>query len=107
MFKPCLAGWLFTKQARNIIVVDKMLEKKNVRLPKNTYAFNFLGSTLVVYHNPSRRDTFGEKAAVIGEIDIKYQDLQKTVHLTDGVIAAKYAQDIRENKVERIDVYFS
>ena len=103
-FKPALAGWLFTKEAREMIVVDKEQEQKTVHLPKNTYAFNYLSSTLVVYHNPNRKDTFGPKAAKISEIDLKYTGLHKLVQLTDGVIPSGYAQDIRENKVERIDI---
>jgi hypothetical protein len=107
-FKPSLAGWLFSKEERDIVVTNQSQVQKAVRLPKNTYAFNFLGSTLVVYHNPSRRDTFGEKAVVAREIVIRYSSgLQKPIELTDATIPTLYAQDIRENKVERIDVKFA
>lgn len=106
-FKPALAGWLFSKEERDIILTNREQEQKAVRLPKNSYAFNFLSTTLVVYHNPSRRDTFGEKAAVVSGIVIKYHGLQKPVQLTDATIPSQYALDIRENKVERIDIKLS
>ncbi len=106
-FKPALAGWLFTKEDREITIVSKEQELLKVSLPKNTYAFNFLSSTLVVYHNPRRQNTFGNKAAVIKEIVLKYPGLQQRVFLTDPVIPSKYAEDIRENKIERIDITLS
>lgn len=106
IFKPALAGWLFTKEDRIMSFVNKEQQTKMVRLPKNTYAFNFLSSTLVVYHNPRRKDTFGDQAPMIREISLKYTDLQKPIHLAAAVIPSQYAEDIRENKVERIDIYY-
>lgn len=106
-FKPILAGWLFSTKEQDVILTDREQEQKAVRLPKNTYAFNFLSTTLVVYHNQSRRDTFGEKAPAISEIVITYDGMQNPVLLTDPVIPSRYAQDIRENRVERIDIKFS
>jgi hypothetical protein len=106
-FKPALPGWLFTKTEKKVTVTDKFLEHTTVTLPKNTYAFNFLSSTLVVYHNPKRLDTFGDKGAKISEIVLKYVGLHKPVRLTEVVIPSQYAQDIRENKVEHIDIYFN
>jgi len=103
-FKPALAGWLFSKEERDILVTNRMQEQKSLHLPKNSYAFNFLSSTLVVYHNQSRRDTFGEKAPAVNEIVITYSGLDKPVHLTEAMIPSRYAEDIRDNKVERIDI---
>ncbi len=106
-FKPALAGWLFTKEDRLITLMSKEQELKTITLPKNTYAFNFLSSTLVVYHNPGRKDTFGPNAPTIREITISYTDLQKPVVLSGAVIPAQFAEDIRDNKVQRVDIHFS
>lgn len=106
-FKPALAGWLFTKEDRPITLMSKEQELKTITLPKNTYAFNFLSSTLVVYHNPGRKDTFGPNAPTIREITISYTDLQKPVVLTGSVIPSQFAEDIRDNKVQRVDIHFS
>ncbi len=105
-FKPALPSWLFTKVEQKVTVTDKFQEQKLVTLPKNTYAFNFLSSTMVVYHNPKRLDTFGERGAKIREIVLKYIGLHKPVHLKEAVIHSQHAQDIRENKIEQIDIYF-
>lgn len=103
-FRPALASWLFSKNDREIAFVGKNGETRNIKLPKNTYAFQFLGSTLVVYHNPGRKDTFGELKAAIKGLVIKYPDLPDAVEVNGSVIPSKYAEDIRDNKVERIDV---
>jgi hypothetical protein len=99
-FKPVLKGDLFTKKAVTIRFHDK-----DIVLPKNTYAFNFLGSTLVVYHNSSRLNTFGHRAATIKKIDLRYADGKKFA-IMSPYIGHPHANDVRNRKVEQIDVYF-
>ncbi len=103
--KPALAAWLFTKEETTTDFVDKEQEKRKITLPKNTYAFNFLGGTLVVYHNPKRRNTF-DPGAQIGEMTLTYPAPDHPVKIAGAVIPPPYADDIRENKVDRIDVRF-
>ncbi|HLF18129.1 MAG TPA: hypothetical protein VI749_04450 [Candidatus Omnitrophota bacterium] len=91
-FDPVLAGWLFTTKA-------------STAFPKNTYAFQFLGKILVVYHNPKRRDTFGPDKAKIKSIKITYPK-RSSVELKTSFISAPYSQDIREQRVDRIDIFF-
>jgi hypothetical protein len=76
---------------------------ETVSLPAGTYAFKLFGRTLVVYHNPGRRDTFGPDAAVVRKIVLTYPD-QKPVILKSAVIPAPYAGDVRDRKVARIDI---
>ncbi|MFH1359936.1 MAG: hypothetical protein ABIJ41_02745 [Candidatus Omnitrophota bacterium] len=104
-FKPVLPKWLFTKQETKTIYFDKNRLQREIVLPKNTYAFNFLGSTLVVYHNPKRRDTFGDNKASIERIVIAYADHRDPVTISSGFIPSPFANDIRDNKADRIDVY--
>lgn len=89
-FKPILPGWLFS-------------QKEESGFPKNTFAFKFLNKTLVVYHNPKRKDTFGSKAAKIKEITIASCDKTK-VTLKSPIIEFPLAYDIREGKAQQIDI---
>lgn len=92
-FKPILPGWLFS-------------QKKENGFPKNTFAFKFLNKTLVIYHNPKRKDTFGPKAAKIKEITLKPQD-KPNVILKTSYINSPLALDVRAGKIARIDILLS
>lgn len=102
---PILEGELFTNEASKIeYLLDGQI--KVADLPKDVYAFNFLGSVLVVYHNASRKNTFGDDGVKIKAIELVYKEKDKKVSLKEAVIPSPYAEDIREKKVERIDVHF-
>ncbi len=90
-FKPSLPGWLFTKKSQN-------------GFPKNTYAFKFLGKTMVVYHNPRTKNTVGKNCVRTRFIVIRY-DSGKKVEVKKDIIPEPYSRDIRDRKVKRIDVY--
>lgn len=103
-FSPALKGELFTKEKTSCSYVR---DGKDVRLdlPAGTYAFSFMGRTLVVYHNAKRKDTFGAKAAVIVGAKLSCAASSKPVSIEGVVIPSPYAADVRDGKVERIDVY--
>ncbi|MGD0878666.1 MAG: cellobiose phosphorylase [Anaerolineales bacterium] len=82
--KPILPGWLFDKD--------------------NMVSFKFLGSTKVIYHNPSRRNTFDPSCGV-NSITLHPVDAD-AVEFSLDVISAPYAEDIREGLIKEIDVYF-
>ncbi len=105
-FNPALAGWLFTKEKSTVDLFNSHSQKwQKVQLPANVYAFKFLGSTLVVYHNPKRRDTFGDKKASVVKIDLIYPRRKEPVRLAQSFIPSAYANDVRQGLLERIDVY--
>ena len=82
---PILAGWLFTP-------LDK------------TYSFRFLGKIWVVYHNPKRKNTFGNNGVRPKRIIFNDKD-GNPVELNSCVIPSPYAAQIRARQVNRIDVY--
>ena len=84
-FKPILPGWLFGEE--------------------DTLACKFLGKTMLIYHNPSRRDTF-DPNSVIHYLRLHPFDAD-TVDLTGDVISAPYAQMVRDGQMRQIDVYFA
>ena len=65
----------------------------------------FMGHTLVVYHNPKRKDTFGVRKAYIVRVDARYAGRGRVVSVNGAVIPSPVACDVREGKVARIDVY--
>ncbi len=106
-FRPTLPGWLFTQKETTIDFLNQAGRWGKITLPSKTYAFNFLGKTLVVYHNPKGKDIFGQAKPVIKEVSITYPNLKRPVIIPGSSITPPYSTDIRDRKVERIDVYFS
>ena len=103
---PVLAGWLFTDKKSRISFFDRNQKWQAIELPENVYAFNLLGSTLVVYHNPTRADTFGKNKVSIHKIRLIYPKVKQPVTILSPIIPEVHAKDIRDRKLERIDVYF-
>ena len=77
--------------------------RRPVVIPKNAFAFKFIGKTLVVYHNHERKDTFGERAAKITSYQLIYRDgKEKTV--SGEILGTPLALDLREGRIQCIDV---
>ncbi|MBS3815168.1 MAG: cellobiose phosphorylase [Hadesarchaea archaeon] len=104
--QPRLPAWLFTQEEKNRVFYDKNREKKEVEISRNAFAFKFLGKTLVVYHNDSRKDTFGEDKAEPESYRLKYYDGKEEV-VNKEVLEESIARDVRNGLVERIDVSLS
>lgn len=105
-FAPILEGDLFTQQETTMQYQTVDGELKSTTLPPSVYAFNFLGSMPVVYHNPRRVDTFGDDQPKITGIKLTYRESGETVDVQEPSIPEPYSKDIRAQKVERIDVVF-
>jgi len=103
-FEPVLAEWLFTKKASTLKYANGQGNIIDADIPINAYAFKFLNSTLVVYHNKSRKNTFGKGKAVIKEIAISYPDKKKPIVIKSNMIQEPYSKDIRDGLVDRIDI---
>jgi hypothetical protein len=83
-FKPSIAKEYFTK--------------------KNTFTFNFLGKTLVTYHNSLKVDTYSDKFKV-KKIQISwYQGGTDTVN--GPIVPEDIALKIRNQEAEKIEVFF-
>ncbi|MFC1594505.1 hypothetical protein ACFL38_04180 [Candidatus Omnitrophota bacterium] len=103
-FRPSLPRWLFTtKKAEHQYYKDG--KKLKVVLEKDCFGFMFLGTTVVVYHNPQRRDTFGRTSATRQRIVLRIK--QKNVEIASHTIPALYAEKIRNGEVDRIDIFLS
>jgi hypothetical protein len=63
----------------------------------------FLGKILVVYHNESGKDTFGEDGAMVHSYHITFSG-GETMDISGAVISGEAARAVRDGKAERIDV---
>jgi len=104
-FRPVLPEWMFTKKEQTVTRSCPVLGKTEVTLPANTYAFHFLGSTLVVYHNPKRKDTFGPLGCSVKKYRLQYRERKTPVDVEEIMIPGTLARDVRDLKIERIDVF--
>jgi len=100
-----LPGWLFTKEAATVDYLDRNGDWRKLALPACSYAFNFLGQILTVYHNPQRRDSFGKRACRIKEIHLTYPQKEPVI-IPGALVPPEHARRIRHREVERMDIYF-
>ena len=106
-FSPALAGWLFTETESQIKFRDQFTgQMEDVVIPAQSYAFSLFGATLVIYHNPSRKNTFGKDAVRMDRMELIYRDQNKLVKISGDTIVGLPAHDVRDRKVKRIDAYF-
>jgi hypothetical protein len=88
--KPTLARWLFASKA------DGEFEK-------NSFGLKLFGKTWLVYHNPSRQDTFSGKGLLPLRYRLRYEDSHETVH-EGAYLPDALARDLRDGKLARLDV---
>ncbi|MCP4649838.1 MAG: hypothetical protein GY853_07160 [PVC group bacterium] len=102
-FSPILPAWMFTKKDCSCKYYPKKGKAKTVNLGKNDYAFSFLGTTLVIYHNPTRKDTFGKNGVQVKKIKLIGSD-GKIVTLDSPIIPSPYAEQIRQLQYAKIEI---
>ena len=88
------AGW-FTEQP-----VEARWNEKELRIPEKAFACALLGTILLVYHNPSGKNTYGPGAVR----PVKYVlDNERTVVAPE--LSGPVVEDIRQRRIQRIDVW--
>jgi hypothetical protein len=103
VLEPALAGWLFTREPQRRPYRDEVEGPSELELSAGTFAFKFLGTTLVVYHNETRADTFGAKAVRPMEYRIALRDGTEQV-VRGPSLGPELARAIREGRARRMDV---
>jgi hypothetical protein len=95
--QPALPAEWFTQKPATV-----RWNEEEIQIPKNAFACALLGNILLVYHNPTRQNTFGDNAVH----PTKYVlDTQKT--LLDSKLTGDTARQIRDRKIQRIDVWLA
>ncbi|MDP2652649.1 MAG: hypothetical protein Q8Q08_01315 [Candidatus Omnitrophota bacterium] len=101
--EPTLPGWLFTKKVDDVTFAGAEGKPRRMTVPKDGFAFMFLGSIPVIYRNPKRLDTYGAGAGRIREIRIYYPQNNQPVVIKGPEVPSPHALDIRNRLVERIE----
>jgi hypothetical protein len=100
---PILHERFFTSVPTARAYWDVSGEHQKLELPENSFAFKFLGHTLVIYSNPVRRSTFGENGA--RPVEYRLSHLDGTTQRVEGdSLDRLVAEAVREGKVSRIEV---
>jgi hypothetical protein len=100
--EPVLTRDLFTKiESEMNIQLSK--HKMQIQLPKDTFSSRFLGSTLIIYYNPSLKDTFGETGVSAKCFELIYNDGKKCT-VTGNKIIGEKAYDLRNGLIRQIDI---
>ena len=96
-FSPILKKSFFTTKPKTI-----NFSGSNIRLPANTFSFNLFSHTLVVYHNPKRKDTFS-KSSKVEKIVVTTKG--EKIACLSNIIKAPLSLAIRRGQAQRIDIY--
>ncbi|MEA3286152.1 MAG: hypothetical protein U9Q77_02080 [Candidatus Marinimicrobia bacterium] len=103
--KPVIPDWLFTSRERQINI-SREGTAEQVSIPANSFSFMFLGKILITYHNPTRKNTWGENG--VAPMCWKVVDENGITHQISGTtIDNTYASLIRDRKIHRIEVELS
>ena len=92
---PALPGEWFTHSPRKIEWRGELVE-----IPANTFSCALLGSTLLVYHNERRMNTYGKP----GAIPIRFL-LDESTLVEAPAVTGDWAERIRNRTFRRIDVW--
>ncbi len=103
-FEPHLPAFLFTQEDSTREWVDAAGRPSKIRVPKDSFAFLFLGKTLVVYHNPRKLDTFGKLRASVKKISLSNARGAVFAEFKGDTVASPYAAKVRDERVPRIDI---
>jgi len=80
--KPCISKDFFTEN--------------------NTFTFNFLGACKVVYHNNSRKNTYGKDGASVQSYRINFKD-GSVKEIAGSFVKGENAYAVRDGKAQQID----
>lgn len=103
--EPILESSFFTKSEKKYMVQwdgEKGITSEII-VPKDCFAFRFLGRTLVVYHNPERLDTYDPLLKIVGYKLV--MNSKEKVEIKGAELNSIYTSRLRKGKVKRLDVY--
>lgn len=101
-FKPVLPAWLFCIDEKDIVFYRDMKEYR-LKLPADSFAFCFLGHTIVILHNRNRKDTYGPSTAKITKITLVKEG--KSIVVNGSIIRNSLAKQVRKGEIDRIEIF--
>ncbi len=114
-FKPLLKKEFFTKKKEKVINYlntdiakeyspsDSKKLVEEIILPGNSVLIKFLGKTIIVYHNPKRRNTYGDNGVNIKKMSLTYFN-EYFEEIEDDVLREPFSYDVRNGKIKKIDI---
>ncbi|MFP4016961.1 MAG: hypothetical protein ACLFUI_07990 [Halanaerobiales bacterium] len=99
--EPVLSSEFFTTQNEEIKIHNGKVNEKSI-VPVNSFACIIFNSTLLVYHNPERIDTFPEmviKGYKVTRINGEVKDIDRSY------LDLTYSRLLRNGEIKRVDVY--
>ena len=103
ILRPRLPASLFTTEACVRRYHDPAQGWRDLKVPKNAFAFKLLGRVLVVYRNEARRPTYGPRGVKPVEYRLYYRDGRVVRHKGESV-GLPHSEAIRRGAIERISV---
>jgi hypothetical protein len=94
---PALPGSWFTREPKTLRWKDQTFS-----IPEDTFSCALLAETLLVYHNPRRRNTYGSGAVR----PVQYIVDEKTT-LEEPELTGRFARLLRERKIKRLDIHLA
>lgn len=104
--EPNLTADLFTTEKRVEKLQLSEKEAVEVEIPADAFAYRFLGSTLVIYHNPERENTFGEDGVSPAAYKLIDQD-GEVYQREDSVLKGKLAKKVRAGEFKEINIFLA
>lgn len=101
-FKPALPGWLFTREAKTSRLLIQG-QWQDVTFAPDTFSFMFLGEILVSYHNPNRKDTFGQESVSPANWQI-FDKEGNSQTFKGSQISGENAVRIRERRISSLEI---
>ncbi len=101
--RPALKAEFFTRESKKARLQFSRQKDQLVRIPENSFAHRFLGSMLVIYNNPGRKDTFGDDKALIRSYKITTEK-DREIKIKGGEVKGELAHKIRDGRVKKIDI---
>lgn len=99
-FEPVLPDWLFTSKKQTITLLG---QQGKIELPEQTLSFMFLGKTLVVYHNPKMKNSFGENG--VKPVSLKLIDWTGQINTIESeFLGDELARSVRDGKISKIEI---
>lgn len=100
---PILPDWLFTKQDKTIKYLDFSGQENEMFLRESSFACKFLGRTIIIYHNPKRKCTYGSTGVKPAKYSVQFQN-GDLFEIESSVLPAGISEKIRLQQAERIIV---
>lgn len=104
--EPNLKAEFFTKEKRIEKLQLSPKETVEVEIAADSFAYRFLGSSLVIYHNPKRANTFGQDGVKVTKFKLLDQN-GKEYQIEASTVKGELAKKIRAGEFKEINIFLA